>query len=78
MDAGMDRVCSNGSGSSIGKALEVRIECALKPVTTPPIAPSVVSTTNTHPNGIDCCCLCRMRTPVEPCSPLALFIAKLV
>ena len=50
---------------------------ALRPVITPPIAPSVVSTTKTHPNGIDCCCLCRMRTPAEPV-PDAMFIAKLV
>jgi hypothetical protein len=72
-DAGMDWVRSNGSGSSTGRALEVRIELALRPVTTPPIAPSVVSTTKTHPNGIDCCCLCRMREP-----PLNMFPERFV
>ena len=64
----MNWACSNGSGCSIGRPLAVRIECALRPVTTPPMAPSVVSATKTHPNGIDCWSLCRMLAP-----PLNMF-----
>jgi len=33
------------------------------------MAPSVVSATKTHPNGIDCWCLCRMLNPRWTCLP---------